>query len=231
MEIKIGRKVTGDNAIIIPESFKKVSRVHATVVYDNGLMRIVDEDSTHGTYIKGDGVRVAEKELKKGDVLLLGGCDEYDPMVFSISYDDIKKKFDEILCANKTDYSEEFAALKVVYENYNTEVNRLKEKARKKAAQQRVAIMSVGILISVVGVLAHITYLGSAVVLSGLVAGLIIKPTELKEEIIEINLKYRHDYRCPNPKCGKEYSLGFDQHHWKILRDSGCPYCKAKFRK
>lgn len=231
MEIKIGRKVTGDNVILIPESFKKASRVHATVVYNNGMMKIVDEDSTHGTYIKGDSNRFAEKELRKGNVLLLGGYDENDPMVFVISYDEIKKKFDEIACANKTDYSNEFLPLKKVYEDYDTEVKNLKEKARKKAAQQRIAIMSVGVLISVVGVLTGVTYLGSAVVVAGLVAGVIIKPAELKEEIIEINLKYKHDYRCPNPKCDKEYNLDSNTHHWKILEDGGCPYCKAKFKK
>lgn len=224
MEIKIGRKVTGDNVIVIPEEFKKVSRFHATLIYSENDCRLYvrDESSANGTYIKDCGNPVAQREIRQGDILLLGGPEE-NPLVFRMTYGEIMRKI--------KGESYPIKPLREVYEQYDAEVRKLKEKARKKAARQRIIIMSVGILIfSLVGVWAeNVKGIGGFGMIVSVVAGILVKPAELKEELVEINLKYRHEYRCPNPKCGREYYLDQNTHHWKMIKDGGCPFCHARF--
>lgn len=46
------------------------------------------------------------------------------------------------------------------------------------------------------------------------------------EEKKERDLRFRRDYSCPNPKCGKYLSMPFDV----LERYDSCPYCRVKFK-
>ena len=91
-----------------------VSRYHARLIRDeNGHLFIEDTDSENGTYVNGD--RVIKKKVVPSDVIMLG--DHYVLDIMAVLKSD-------------NDYSEEFAALKPVYERY------IKEKIRIQSTNQ-----------------------------------------------------------------------------------------------
>jgi phosphoserine phosphatase RsbU/P len=62
----IGRSADQDFVLNDP----RVSRKHAVIVRENDVYTVVDQGSTHGTYLNGE--RIAQATLKDGDVLHLG---------------------------------------------------------------------------------------------------------------------------------------------------------------
>ena len=64
--VKVGRSL--DNDIRIDDS--SISKRHATFEFEDGAFRVVDHDSTNGTHLNQDPVRVAE--MTHGDHLRMG---------------------------------------------------------------------------------------------------------------------------------------------------------------
>ena len=62
----IGRRNTNDLII----SDKAVSGNHCDLTFVDGKVYIEDMNSTNGTFI--DGERISRKELKNGDIIILG---------------------------------------------------------------------------------------------------------------------------------------------------------------
>ena len=77
----------------------------------------------------------------------------------------------------------------------------------------------------------RIVAMSAGSVLTGLIGTLTMgrgnkKKEKTTEAILDLQLKYQKQYRCP--KCGKDYSL--DLHWKKLLADGKCPYgCGARF--
>ena len=110
MLIKIGK--APDNDVVINDPH--VSRYHAQMIRtENDTWIIEDLNSTNGTFVNGD--QVMKKRIVATDEIRLG--DQY-----KLSLGDVLKQ------AN--DYSEEFNALKEVYDNY------IKEKVKIQASNQ-----------------------------------------------------------------------------------------------
>lgn len=65
-ELVIGRKSDADIVLVNPY----VSRHHAKFVKSDSGYRIIDLESSHGTYL--NGIRIAEHELQSGDRIALG---------------------------------------------------------------------------------------------------------------------------------------------------------------
>lgn len=65
----IGR--SGDQEIVLKEAF--ASRRHATIIRQNGEYEIVDQNSSHGTYLNGK--RVERAKLRSGDKLQFGSME------------------------------------------------------------------------------------------------------------------------------------------------------------
>ncbi|MDR1675138.1 MAG: FHA domain-containing protein, partial [Tannerella sp.] len=110
MIIRIGK--AEDNDFVADDAY--VSRYHAKLIRDeNGNLFIEDADSTNGTFVNGD--QVIRKKIRATDHVTLG---EH----YTLNIRDALK-FDN-------DYSEEFAALKPVYDAY------IKEKIRIQSSNQ-----------------------------------------------------------------------------------------------
>ena len=96
--ITIGK--ANDNEYVVNDP--SVSRHHARLTYEEeGHWILEDLGSTNGTFV--NGIQIARKQVTSKDVIKLG-----DSYVLNLA---------EVLKANN-DYSEEFAALKQVYDNY-----------------------------------------------------------------------------------------------------------------
>ena len=109
MIIKIGKAV--DNNFIVNDPH--VSRHHAQLIHKEEGWILEDLNSTNGTFV--NGVQIVKKYVTLTDTIKLG-----DNYVLDIS---------EVLKFNN-DYSEEFLALKKVYDNY------IQEKVRIQSANQ-----------------------------------------------------------------------------------------------
>ena len=95
------------------------------------------------------------------------------------------------------------------------------------------AILGIVIMLVSTDMTMRIVAMSMGSVLSGLIGTLTMgkntsKQEEMSEKIMELQLKYQQEYKCP--KCGKQYSLDL---HWKKLQADGkCPFgCGAEFVK
>lgn len=230
IEIKIGREETGPNDIKVPDNFKKVSRHHGKLDYDNGMLTYIDNDSSNGSFVNGE--QVASTRIKKGDDVRLGGLSYGDCYVLDVN--DVFEKIKEIENANRTDFSVEFANMKKAYIAYQDEVVKLRQEINKKTQLPRLIATlvpaAVGlILMPFVGGEARIVVISIGSVVSALMGIFTLgKNNDITEELTDIQLKYQPRYKCP--KCGKNIPMTI---HWKKLEADGCcPFgCGARFVK
>jgi len=66
--VTIGR--SPDQNLVLKEAF--VSRRHALITRQNGHFELVDQNSSHGTYLNGN--RVERAKLKSGDTIQFGSA-------------------------------------------------------------------------------------------------------------------------------------------------------------
>ena len=71
IRINIGRGVEGEHAIRVPSTCTKVSRNHATIHWQGGVLILEDNGSTNGTFVNGS--RITQTQLNEDDVVWLGG--------------------------------------------------------------------------------------------------------------------------------------------------------------
>lgn len=225
-KIMVGRKATGKDAIIVPDSCQMVGKTHAYVVLDDekGTVSIENIDAKNGTYVNGRAI--VKSPINKGDEVWLG-------TIGSLGY---KLDVDALIDENRTDYSEEFNEVIKVYEEYYAECRRLEKNARNKTFMPRAIISFLFALISVVLVLVYkddmslritVMTVGSAVI-SAVTLIPFGKNDDLKMKMTELQLEYQDRYCCP--KCGAKFNLNT---HWKIVQRNHCPNpkCNAKYNK
>jgi hypothetical protein len=216
MIIRIGK--AEDNDFTVDEAY--VSRYHAKLIRDgNGNLFIEDAGSTNGTFVNGD--QVIRKKISATDRITLG---EYYTL-------DIKK----VLKFNN-DYSEEFAALKSVYDTYIREKIRIQSSNQFKTRLfQSLPFAVIGVAGLVIGFAGRGNY--SIMIASFLLA--ICAPTvgvyfgakqsaKIPELLQNIANQFKIDYVCP--KCGA--FLG--EIPWESLANKKqCPIasCRAKWVK
>lgn len=237
IDIRIGREVEGNGTMLVPPTFKKVSRRHATLHWKDGAVTIEDNESANGTFVNGK--RIAKTKVTETDTVWLGGigaddCFQVDMKKFFASCRDTELKA-------RTDFSEEFETLKQTYINYQTEVAELKKKSTMKSQLPLRIVSFVPTLIGAVLALnpkaepsMRITVVSVGGAITGLINILMMgknsgSSDKLNEDITELQIKYQKLYKCP--KCGKTIPLTT---HWKKLAAEGkCPNpkCDALFVK
>lgn len=253
IEIKIGRDAVGCGAYLVPSTFKRVSRNHATIRWHDGVATIEDNGSSNGTFVNGQ--RVTRTNISENDIVWLGGngtdnyCYQLDLRRVFASFPKAKpeqnirpvqeaRPHGEAVPDNqRTDYSREFDQIKQAYIDYHEAMSKLTRKANTSAQLPRVLLSLIpallGIVILLVSTDMTMRIVGMSVgsVLSGLIGTLTMgRSSSIKEKmseaILDLQLKYQKLYKCP--KCGKEYNLDL---HWKKLQADGkCPYgCGARF--
>ena len=213
MIIKIGKAV--DNNFIVNDPH--VSRHHAQLIHKEEGWILEELNSTNGTFV--NGVQIVKKYVALTDTIKLG-----DNYVLDIS---------EVLKFNN-DYSEEFLALKKVYDNY------IQEKVRIQSANQFKTRIFQSLPFALPGIIGIIIgFLGERnpllLVVSLFIA--ICAPTigiylgakqsaKIPLLLQDLVNQFKIDYVCP--KCGT--FLG--EVPWESLRNrKQCPVssCKAKW--
>lgn len=240
MEIKIniGREVEGTGSLLVPAECKKVSRRHASLLWNDGAVTLEDNESSNGTFVNGK--RIAKTKISETDTVSLGGR-EGEPESYTL---DLKKIFDSCHQAEKaqrTDYSREFEDVKQAYVNYQAAVAQLKKGIAVKSQMPLRIISFVPTLIGAVIALlpdadpnARIVAISVGGAITGLINILMTGRNsnandQITEEITELQIQYQPRYSCP--KCGTKFPFTT---HWKKLQADGkCPNpkCNAQFVK
>ena len=212
--ITIGK--ANDNEYVVNDP--SVSRHHAQLTYEEEGPWILEElGSTNGTFV--NGIQIARKQVTSKDVIKLG-----DSYVLNLA---------EVLKANN-DYSEEFAALKQVYDNY------IQAKIKIQSSNQfktRLLQSLPFALPGIIGVLIGFSGKGSPALFAISLFITICAPTvgiywgakqsaKIPKLLQDLTNQFKIDYVCP--KCGT--FLG--EIPWESLRNrKHCPVssCKAKW--
>ncbi len=212
--ITIGK--ANDNEYVVNDP--SVSRHHARLTYEEeGHWILEDLGSTNGTFV--NGIQIARKQVTSKDVIKLG-----DSYVLNLA---------EVLKANN-DYSEEFAALKQVYDNY------IQAKIKIQSSNQfktRLLQSLPFALPGIIGVLIGFSGKGSPALFAISLFITICAPTvgiywgakqsaKIPKLLQDLTNQFKIDYVCP--KCGT--FLG--EIPWESLRNrKHCPVssCKAKW--
>lgn len=214
-QYQVGRAAEND---ILLEA-KTVGRHHArlTQLAPNNFL-LEDLDSKHGTWV--NGVRVARKLVAAGDRIRFAETEYALTALLTLARPAQRAK------QNPLDYTSEFSALKIVYEQYPV----LRKNCQNRDKLIRTASV---VLSSVVGVSAMLTSgpvgLPLLQVLSGAGLGVLIPALSstllsTDEKIELLDKEYRNQYRCPNPDCQDP----FGNREWEQLaRQKSCPRCKA----
>lgn len=214
MIIQIGKASDNDFVVNDPHA----SRHHAKLTYEaEGNWLLEDIGSTNGTFV--NGIQIAKKRVVAGDVIRLG--DKYE---VSLS---------EILKFNN-DYSEEFEALKQVYDRYVQEKVKIQSSNQFKTRLFQALPFA---LPGVIGVIAGFLGKGSPTLLAISLFVAICAPAvgiylgakqsaKIPQLLQDLTNQFKIDYVCP--KCGT--FLG--EIPWESLRNrKQCPVssCKAKW--
>ena len=212
--ITIGK--ANDNEYVVNDP--SVSRHHAQLTYEEeGHWILEDLGSTNGTFV--NEIQIARKQVTSKDVIKLG-----DSYVLNLA---------EVLKANN-DYSEEFAALKQVYDNY------IQAKIKIQSSNQfktRLLQSLPFALPGIIGVLIGFSGKGSPALFAISLFITICAPTvgiywgakqsaKIPKLLQDLTNQFKIDYVCP--KCGT--FLG--EIPWESLRNrKHCPVssCKAKW--
>ncbi len=215
MRIKIGKSL--DNDIIVDEP--DVSRFHACLIKQSGadFWMLEDLNSTNGTYV--NDIQIRKKVIQREDQICFGkNCH------FTL------QQMQE--AANH--YSEGFAALKSVYENYMNEKVRIQSSNQFKTRLFQALPLAlpglIGVVIGFSGKGSPLLFgLSLSIAVCAPIAGIYLgarQSAQIPQKLQALSDQFKIDYVCP--KCGT--FLG--EIPWESLRNrKQCPVssCKAKW--
>lgn len=212
--IRLGK--ANDNDFIVDDVY--VSRYHAQLIrQDDGSWMLEDLSSTNGTFVNDQ--QISKKRVSSGDTIRLG--------------DSFRTNLSEVLkCRNN--YSEEFAALKEVYDRY------IESKIKIQSSNQfkiRLFQSLPFALPGVIGVVLGFLGKGSPLLFAISLLIVICAPTigiylgakqsaKVPKQLQDIANRFKIDYVCP--KCGA--FLG--EIPWESLKNRKycqVPSCRAKW--
>ena len=222
MELIIGRDAESSQLKISADKQSKlfgakgsvpgsVSRQHCslTINADNTYL-VKNIKAQNATYV--NGVAVESKVVKEGDSIELG-VDHY--MLEWSFVNEMKPKMADI------------RPLKKVWEDYNLEKKRIREKQKTVGLLASVPMgisMFGGLVTAIIPGIFTIAFTAIAFLI--MLYGLYRRATDKSaEELEELNTKMQRDYSCPN--CRRYLGQPFEQ----LMLMDNCPYCRTMFRK
>lgn len=211
--IRIGK--ADDNDVVFDDPH--VSRYHARLIKQEGAWLLEDLSSTNGTYV--NEVQISMKRIIPTDRIRLGGS-------YYTSLPEILK--------SRNDYSEEFAALRNVYDRYvQAKVNIQSSNQFKTRIIQTFAYVVIPVAGMVYGLVKGLSIFFTAgfilIAICIFVVGIYMaakQSAKVPQQLQDLVNQFKIDYVCP--KCGT--FLG--EIPWESLKNRKyCPLssCKAKW--
>jgi hypothetical protein len=214
MKIKIGK--AGDNDYVVNNPY--VSKYHALLSRaPGGCLLLEDLDSANGTYV--NGIQIMKKRIAPTDTVKLGS-------MFVLNISEVLK--------SRNDYSEEFAALKEIYDNYVEQKIKIQSSNQFKTRLfQTLPFALPGVIGVVVGFMgkgsASLLGISLFVAISAPAAGIYLgakQSAKIPRQLQDLANQFKIDYVCP--KC--RTFLG--EIPWEsLVNKKQCPVasCKAKW--
>lgn len=227
----IGRSV--GNQLVLPHN--KVSGRHARLIQCTSTSFIIEDlSSKNGTFV--NEVRITRKVVDRKDTLRLADTlITVEELLALLPVEPAKSTVPAAPTtiqklpkteANPLDFTQAFADLKQVYEQYPT----LKKDCRNREKMIRTGSV---ILSSIVGISSVLSTGGAALPLLHIMSGAglsMLVPTlcstllSTDEKLDVIEKEYREKYRCPNPACRDP----FGTREWELLvQQKSCRRCQA----
>jgi len=213
-EFTLGRSATNDIVIENPV----VGREHLLVLFKSENEIIIEDLNTNNaTFV--NNIRIKRKSVSPNDTITLGSYELNSKFLFS----EIIKKVNE----TRTDFTNEFYALKRIYEDYEKKVNQLKNKS-----QVFPLIIKTLITLGAMGATFFIfsnpqiryPVMTGAGLLGGFLSLALKKESKLKDQIDILTAELEMVYKCP--KCGKSL-ISRRWKHWAVKKE--CEGCGAKW--
>lgn len=221
--ITVGRKSDNNKVFDLPDISGQHARIH---LLENGMFKIEDLSSTNGTYVNGYRIKTATVSADD-QVRLSAGLIIDLPVLFGIKQGPVIKngQENEKAKANPLDFTEEFAKLESVYNNYKEGKKKILVANQRKQVVTRMAFMATPLLIQYFT--GKIAISGASILLAS-AAQLVTGNMKHLDKIEELDNDFKIRYVCPNHACSQ--SLSYNS--WTVWHITGqCPRCKAIFNK
>ncbi|MDR1203633.1 MAG: FHA domain-containing protein [Tannerellaceae bacterium] len=208
----------------IQVNYEDVSENHAVIYVEDRELIIEDLNSSNGTFV--NGFRIKKVALKPEDKVSI-----------------VKHPFDVIPIFKKlmlepefNDYSREFGHLKKVYDDYQTEKEKIVKEGQRRLGLRKFMIMSLPVILFVTlyaffsgdgsrGAFFFPVYIALNSLLQA--TAMFLTTDKKRDEKLKLaKIEFNKKYKCP--RC-KTYQLSKE---WELHRDDKqCPNCKAIWAK
>ena len=209
----IGR--AADNSVV--SEFEDVSEHHARILVVGREMILEDLNSTNGTFVNGSRIRKA----------VLKPTDQVSVALHPLN---IRPIFAKLLSDSEfNDYTEEFNALKTVYDEYEEEKEKIIKESQRKTSIKKFLIMSLPVILFAFFFFGKKYYYPIYMALNSVLTAFALflaNDKKKDEKLKQAKIEFTKKYRCP--RC-KTYQLSKE---WELHRDDKqCPNCKATWAK
>lgn len=216
LTISVGR----DQSNNITCNHDSVSKFHADIImYDQNNFEIIDKSSSNGSYVNNR--KIIRSSFQEDDDLRLGD--------YNLNVQLFVSKLRVLYNKNKTDFTEEFKELMIVFEEFQTKKNNLLKRPLKPL------IIRIGLGLAVIPIIFLVdldpNHRYAIIIAVGLLTtlGSYLAPSSVKksEAFAKIKLEYEDKLVCPRPDCGNQM-LKENLTYWKGKKN--CPKCSAIYQ-
>ena len=214
---KIGRDAEGELTLKVPDAYESVSRYHADFYQKNGEFTLVDQ-SSNGTYV--NGLRIKKVNVTEDDFVQLGSVNSG----YVLDIKDLIGKLKNETENRRTNFSTEFKELKKIYDDYDSQKNKLIKNSKINGMLPRI-ILSVVMIAAIYffPIPADLKYpLIMGVGIVGMAVSVMSKSDQaMKKKLEKLVIEYNRKYVCP--KCKNKLNIQSKSYNM-LLEDGKCPY-------
>lgn len=225
----IGRDSSND--VVIPNN--DISSNHARVTnLGNDQFEIVDLGSLNGTFV--NGYRILKVCISANDELRIS--QNPGKVIDLASLFNLQKNAPKHIKTDESDFVEEFARLKEIYDNYQKTRIRINKNHQLKTSIIRAVftfapLVIFKVIISSMDPADQAGFASNFIVFSVLGSTIGVAATGNMspiEKISQLDEEFKVKYVCPNPKCRRPLGMV----PWTNYYNQGlCGFCKAKYSK
>ena len=234
------------NDVVLNE--QEVSGFHARVTaLGNNQFLLEDLDSRNGTFLNGQKIKSAY--ITQGDTVQFSNLSvdvlsflqvappkpsisaPLSPKMELVNQKNTAPLPQDTKLATNSPYKDEFLALKLVWEKYQTDKVDINARVSGKATKERLkfqlgGMIAGGLVAAIFPPAALVSMVGST--LGGTIGQMKTSGINANEELQQLFEKFVTEYKCFNSQCNRH----FGNFSWDYYAKEGvCPYCKTSFYK